>query len=161
MSCVCDMAFLCGSTLVKIPLLQADTVVIWPQMFKSDIKPKQTNKQSITLESKIPFFNILCLTQEITSTDKVNALLQCYHGGIQCTYPGPVVYGSNIPSIQVLMPPSSLSYYQSHRRYWGKSFNERSLTSSVPVISLMCLHLHLDLTTSSQKRRKLCIWNEN
>ena len=29
MSCVCSMAFLCGSTLVKIPLLQADTVAIW------------------------------------------------------------------------------------------------------------------------------------
>ena len=42
MSCVCGMAFLCGSTLVKVPLLQAGTVVIWPQMFKSDVKPKQT-----------------------------------------------------------------------------------------------------------------------
>ena len=28
MSCVCSMAFLCGSTLVKVPLLQAGTVVI-------------------------------------------------------------------------------------------------------------------------------------
>ena len=27
-SCVCGMAFLCGSTLVKVPLLQAGTVVI-------------------------------------------------------------------------------------------------------------------------------------
>ena len=26
MSCVCGMAFLCGSTLVKVPLLQAGTV---------------------------------------------------------------------------------------------------------------------------------------
>ena len=43
MSCVCSMTFLCGSTLVKVPLLQASTVVIWPQMFKSDVKPKQTN----------------------------------------------------------------------------------------------------------------------
>ena len=43
MSCVCGMAFLCGSTLVKVPLLQAGTVV----MLKSDIKPKQTNKQTI------------------------------------------------------------------------------------------------------------------
>ena len=46
MSCVCGMTFLCGSTLVKVPLLQAGTVVIWPQMFKSDVKPKQTNKKS-------------------------------------------------------------------------------------------------------------------
>ena len=28
MSCVCGMAFLCGSTLVKVPLLQTGTVVI-------------------------------------------------------------------------------------------------------------------------------------
>ena len=28
MSCVCSMAFLCGSTLVKVPLLQAGTVAI-------------------------------------------------------------------------------------------------------------------------------------
>ena len=44
MSCVCGMVFLCGSTLVKGPLLQAGTVVVWPQIFKSDVKPK-TNKQ--------------------------------------------------------------------------------------------------------------------
>ena len=43
MSCVCGMAFLCGSTLAKVPLLQAGTVAIWPQMFKTDVK--QTNKQ--------------------------------------------------------------------------------------------------------------------
>ena len=45
-SCVCGMAFLCGSTLVKVPLLQAGTVVRWPQMFQSNVKPKQTNKQT-------------------------------------------------------------------------------------------------------------------
>ena len=44
MSCVCGMPFLCGSTLVKASLLQAGTVALWPQMFKSDVKPKQTNK---------------------------------------------------------------------------------------------------------------------
>ena len=43
MSCVCGMVFLCGSTLVKVPLLQAGSVVIWPQMFKSDVKRKRTN----------------------------------------------------------------------------------------------------------------------
>ena len=43
MSCVCGMAFLFGSTLVKIPLLQAGTVVIWPQLFTSDVKPQQTD----------------------------------------------------------------------------------------------------------------------
>ena len=42
MSCVCGMAFLCGNTLVKVPLLQVGTVAIWPQMFKSDFKPQQT-----------------------------------------------------------------------------------------------------------------------
>ena len=42
MSCVCSMAFLCGSTLVKVPLLQAGIIAIWPQMFKSDIEIKQT-----------------------------------------------------------------------------------------------------------------------
>ena len=42
MSGVCGMAFLCGSTLVKVSLLQAGTVVIWPHMFQSDIKPKHT-----------------------------------------------------------------------------------------------------------------------
>ena len=45
MSCICGVVFLCGSTLVKVQLLQAGTVVIWPQMFKSDVKPK-TNKQA-------------------------------------------------------------------------------------------------------------------
>ena len=49
MSCVCSMAFLCGSTLVKVPLLQAGTVAIWPQMLQSDVKPKQTNKQKLCL----------------------------------------------------------------------------------------------------------------
>ena len=43
-SCVCSMAFLCGSTLVKVPLLQAGTVAIWPQMFKSYVKPKTKQK---------------------------------------------------------------------------------------------------------------------
>ena len=37
MSHVCSMTFLCGSTLVKVPLLQAGTVVIWHLMFKSDV----------------------------------------------------------------------------------------------------------------------------
>ena len=46
MSCVCGMAFLCGSTLVKVSLLQAGTVAIWPKMFQRDVKPKQTNKQT-------------------------------------------------------------------------------------------------------------------
>ena len=55
--CVCGMAFLCGSTLVKVPLLQAGTVVIWPQMFQSDVKPKQTNKQTNWNYSK----NCMCL----------------------------------------------------------------------------------------------------
>ena len=43
MSCVCSMKFLCGSTLVKVPLLQVGTVTIWPQMLNPD---KQTNKQT-------------------------------------------------------------------------------------------------------------------
>ena len=40
MSCVCGMAFLCGSTLVKVPQLlhRRDMTSI----FKSDVKPKQT-----------------------------------------------------------------------------------------------------------------------
>ena len=29
----------------KSTMLQVGTVAIWPQMFKSDVKPKQTNKQ--------------------------------------------------------------------------------------------------------------------
>ena len=39
------MAFLCGSTLVKVglPLLQVGTVAILHQTFKSDVKPKETN----------------------------------------------------------------------------------------------------------------------
>ena len=47
MSCVCGMVFLCGSTLVKVPLLQtaAGTDVIGPQMFKSDVKTKHPIKQ--------------------------------------------------------------------------------------------------------------------
>ena len=35
--CVCGIAFLCGSTLVKVPLLQVGTVAILPHMFKSDV----------------------------------------------------------------------------------------------------------------------------
>ena len=47
MSCVCCMVFLCGSTLVKVPLLQSGTVVVWPKiMFKSDVKPERANKQT-------------------------------------------------------------------------------------------------------------------
>ena len=42
MSCVCGMAFLCGSTLVKV----GTVVIIWPQLFKSDVKPQQTNTWS-------------------------------------------------------------------------------------------------------------------
>ena len=45
-SCSVFVAFLCGSTMVEGPLLQADTVTIWHQMLKSNIKP-QINKQSI------------------------------------------------------------------------------------------------------------------
>ena len=32
MSCICSMKFLCGSTLIKMPLLQVSTVAIWPQI---------------------------------------------------------------------------------------------------------------------------------
>ena len=53
MSCVCSMAFLCGSTLVKVPLLQADTIAIWPQMFKSDVEIKQTNKSVLMITKKV------------------------------------------------------------------------------------------------------------
>ena len=49
-SCVCGMTFLCGSTLVKVPLLQAGTVVIWPQMFQSDVKP--THKEALCEQCK-------------------------------------------------------------------------------------------------------------
>ena len=35
LSCVCGMAFLCDNTLVKVLMLQAGTVMIWPQMFKT------------------------------------------------------------------------------------------------------------------------------
>ena len=46
LSVYCDgAAFLCSSTLLKVPLLQAGTVAIWPQMFKSEVKPHPTNKQ--------------------------------------------------------------------------------------------------------------------
>ena len=31
---LCGMTFLYGSTLVKVPMLQAGTVVVWPQMFE-------------------------------------------------------------------------------------------------------------------------------
>ena len=47
MSCVCSMAFLCGSTFDKVPLLQAGTIAIRSQMFKSDVNPQQTNKFNI------------------------------------------------------------------------------------------------------------------
>ena len=44
MPCVCGTVFLCHSILVKVSPLQAVTIVICPQMFKSDVKPL-TNKQ--------------------------------------------------------------------------------------------------------------------
>ena len=47
MSCVCGMTFLCGSTLVKVSMLQAGTVAIWPQMFKSDVKSKTWNRPAL------------------------------------------------------------------------------------------------------------------
>ena len=46
MSCVSCMIFHCGSTLVKVPMLQADTVVIYIQMFKATFNlNKSTIKQ--------------------------------------------------------------------------------------------------------------------
>ena len=57
MSCVCGMAFLCGSTLVKVPLLQAGTVaIILPETFKSDVKPKQKNLNGESDEIVIIYF---------------------------------------------------------------------------------------------------------
>ena len=56
MSCVRGLSFLFCNTLVKVPLLQAGTVVIWTQMFKSDVyyyKPQQTNKKQI-MKDTIP-----------------------------------------------------------------------------------------------------------
>ena len=44
MSCVWGMAFLCGSSLVKESLLQAGTVTMSTQMFKSDVIPQRTKK---------------------------------------------------------------------------------------------------------------------
>ena len=46
MSFVCGLAFLCHIELVKKPMLQAGTTAIWPQMFKSNVKPQQTNMNS-------------------------------------------------------------------------------------------------------------------
>ena len=40
---VSGMAFMCGSTLVKVPLLQAGTITIWPQMFKSNVNQNKQN----------------------------------------------------------------------------------------------------------------------
>ena len=62
-SCVWGMAFLCGSTLVKVPLLQADTVAIWPQMFQSDVKPKQTNKTKLNMSKK--YCNFYCYASQV------------------------------------------------------------------------------------------------
>ena len=52
MSWVCSLTFLCGSTLVKVPLLQAGTIAIWSQMFKSD--NKTPTKVLLHLVSCIP-----------------------------------------------------------------------------------------------------------
>ena len=40
-SCVCGMAFLCGSISVKVPLLQEGTIAIWPHILKNDAKAKK------------------------------------------------------------------------------------------------------------------------
>ena len=47
MSCVYNMTFLCGSTFVKVPLLQAGTVTIWAPMFENDVQEKQTNPKVV------------------------------------------------------------------------------------------------------------------
>ena len=47
------MSFLCVSTLVKVLLLQAAAVAIWPQM----LNPKQTNK--LANDNKYHYINVL------------------------------------------------------------------------------------------------------
>ena len=60
MPCVCGMTFLCGSTLVQVSLLQAGTVEILSQMFKSDVSPQQTNKiQDKKYEIILPVADLL------------------------------------------------------------------------------------------------------
>ena len=59
MFCVCGMAFLCGSTLVTVPLLQAGTIEIWPQMFKSNVKPQQTEKLEMCRVQNV-YTHIIC-----------------------------------------------------------------------------------------------------
>ena len=41
----CPVCTACHSCVVKVPLLQAGTVAILPQMFKSDVEYKETNKK--------------------------------------------------------------------------------------------------------------------
>ena len=67
MSCVCGMAFLCGSTLVNVPLLQAGTIAMWPQMFKSDVKPGLF----LSILGKCHFFSIGKLSAKWSSIGKI------------------------------------------------------------------------------------------
>ena len=48
MSCVCGMTFLCGSTLIKAPLLQA--VAILTQMFEATLNPNKQTSQSSAID---------------------------------------------------------------------------------------------------------------
>ena len=72
------MAFLCGNTLVKVPLLQAGTVVIWSQMFQRNVKPK-TNKQ----RNRVQWYITLLL--RLFSGDISSA---CLHGQFHTLVPG-------------------------------------------------------------------------
>ena len=71
MSFVCGISFLCGSTLVKEPLLQAGTIVILPQMFKSNVKPQQTKTVlcckfiNMSLKGKLGFINLVPIFQRL------------------------------------------------------------------------------------------------
>ena len=58
MSCICDMAFQCGSTLIKAPLLQAGTVAILRQMLKTMLNPyKQMLKYSFRLSINMNYLH--------------------------------------------------------------------------------------------------------
>ena len=56
MHCVCGMAFQCGSTLVKVPLLQACTIVIWPQIVgRLRFHDENKNEKEISLSFSLCF----------------------------------------------------------------------------------------------------------
>ena len=135
MSCVCGMPFLRGSTLVKVPMLHAGTVAIWPQMFESEVE-HETNKQLSQLKLYKCF-----------SSDVMQDILphQIWHTGCEKPIlPVMVTVAESPNTAELWSAPTNTNHQSGHITGFFKDFQVPNNFFSGPFS-------YIDFSTATQK----------